>query len=170
MLIATGRWDDAEHALETALETHARFVPEMSAPAIATLAELRVRQGRLAEAKQLLAGREENPSALRALALLRVAEERPRAAITLLERGLRACEGDDIRATQLLAPLVDACLACDERDKARAAVAEMARLSDASGIRVVVARGALAAARLALVDGRPGVRGRGRAPRARRLR
>ena len=153
VLIATGRWDDAEDALASAIETHSRFVAQMSDPAIATLAELRVRQGRLAEARELLAGREEHPSALRAVALVRLAEGRPRAAIALLERGLRSCEGDDIRATQLLAPLVDACLACADHDKARAAVAAMARLSEASGIRVVVARGALAAARLALADG-----------------
>ena len=54
VLVASGRWPEAEHALETALETHARFVPEMGAPTVASMAELRVRQGRLAEAEQLL--------------------------------------------------------------------------------------------------------------------
>jgi tetratricopeptide (TPR) repeat protein len=57
VLMATGRWPQAESALQTALETHARYVPQMSAPAIATLAELRVRQGRLLDAERLLAGR-----------------------------------------------------------------------------------------------------------------
>ena len=61
VLLATGRWPEAEEALESALATHARYVPEMGAPTVATLAELRVRQGRLPEAEQLLAGREEHP-------------------------------------------------------------------------------------------------------------
>ena len=56
VLMAAGRWPEAEHALESALATHERYVPEMGAPAIARMAELRVRQGRLAEAAQLLAG------------------------------------------------------------------------------------------------------------------
>ena len=56
VLVAAGRWPEAEHALETALATHERYVPEMGVPAIARMAELRVRQGRLAEAAQLLAG------------------------------------------------------------------------------------------------------------------
>ena len=88
VLLATGRWPEAERALESALATHARYVPEMGAPTVATMAELRVRQGRLPEAEQLLAGREEHPSSLRALALLRIAEDQPQVAAALLERGL----------------------------------------------------------------------------------
>ena len=61
VLLATGRWPEAEHALESALATHARYVPAMGAPTVAAMAELRVRQGRLPEAEQLLAGREEHP-------------------------------------------------------------------------------------------------------------
>ena len=48
VLLATGRWPEAERALETALAVHARYVPEMGAPTVAAMAELRVRQGRLA--------------------------------------------------------------------------------------------------------------------------
>ncbi len=93
VLVARGRWPEAEHALEAALETHARFVPEMGAPTVASMAELRVRQGRLAEAEQLLAGREEHPSSLCALAHLRIADGRPQVAAALLERALGAAEG-----------------------------------------------------------------------------
>ena len=119
VLLATGRWPEAERALESALARHARYVPAMGAPTVATLAELRVRQGRLAEAEQLLAGREEHPSSLRALALLRIAEGRPQTAAALLERGLAGAEGDAMRATQLLAPLVDARLACGDLGRRR---------------------------------------------------
>jgi tetratricopeptide (TPR) repeat protein len=153
VLLATGHWPEAERALETALATHARWVPEMGAPTVASLAELRVRQGRLAEAERLLAGREEHPSSLRALALLRTAEGRPQTAAALLERGLRATAGDAIRATQQLAVLVDASLASDDLDRARSAGAELRELARTSGMRLVRARSELAAARIARADG-----------------
>src|SRR5918997_447440 len=86
MLVATGRWPEAEQALQSALAVHARYIPEMDAPTVATLAALRVRQGRLTEAARLLAGREEQPESLRALALLRIAEGRAEVAAALLER------------------------------------------------------------------------------------
>lgn len=68
--------------MQAALDTHARYVPEMSRPAIATLAELRVRQGRLLDAERLLAGGLEQPVRLRPMALLRLAEGRPGEAVT----------------------------------------------------------------------------------------
>ena len=74
VLVARGRWPEAERALQSALETHARYIPELGAPTVAAMAELRIRQGRLTEAEQLLAGREEHPSSLRALAQLRIAD------------------------------------------------------------------------------------------------
>ena len=77
VLVARGRWPEAEHALEEALDAHARYIPEMGAPTVASMAELRVRQGRLADAEQLLAGREEHPASLGALAQLRIADGRP---------------------------------------------------------------------------------------------
>ena len=150
VLFATGHWVEAERALEASLATHARFVPEMGAPAVAALAELRVRQGRLSEAERLLAGREENPSSLRALALLRIAEDRPVAAVALLERGLlHHGMGAVMGTTQLLAALVDARLACADLAGAQATLADLVELATTSGIRLVTARADLAAARVA---------------------
>ena len=127
VLMAAGRWPEAEHALETALATHARYVPALSEPTLARMGELRVRQGRLAEAAQLLAGVPEQPSSLRALALLRLAEERPQAAAALLERGLRGTEGSAVHAALLLAPLADARLACADVAGAREAAGRAGR-------------------------------------------
>ncbi len=156
VLMATGRWPEAEQALESALETHRRYVPQMGEATAATMAELRVRQGRLAEAVQLLDGREESLTALRALALLRIAEDRPQVAAALLARGLESAGGNTMRATQLLAPLVDARLACGDVEGARDAARQLAALADESGIRLVAARAELAAARVALAAGRVG--------------
>ena len=150
VLVATGRWPEAERALASALETHARYVPEMGAPTVASMAELRVHQGRLAEAEQLLTGRQEHPASLCALAHLRIADGRPQLAAALLERALGAAEGDAIRTTQLLAPLVDARLACGDLEGARISAEQLAELAAASQIRVVEARAHLAAAHVRL--------------------
>ena len=170
VLLARGRWPEAEHALETALETHARFIPEMGAPTVASMAELRVRQGRLAEAEQLLAGREEHPSSLCALAHLRIADGRPQVAAALLERALGAAEGDAMRTTQLLAPLVEARLACGDPEGAKAPRPPSSPTSrQSSGIRVVEARAELAAAHVSLAAGAPDEAAEPRAPGARRV-
>ena len=121
VLLAKGRWAEAEGALQSALDAHARYVPELGAPTVAALAELRVRQGRLQEAEQFLVGREEHPESLRALAHLRIAQGRPHVAAALLERGLLAAEGDAPQTAQLLALLVDARLAGEEQGAAAAA-------------------------------------------------
>ena len=154
LLVATGRWAEAERALQGALGAHARHAPAMGAPAIAALAELRVRQGRLPEAEQLLAGRELHPSSLRALAHLRIAEGRPRVAAALLQRGLAVAGDDVMQATGLLAPLVDARLACDDIAGADEAATALGALARSSGNALVAARADLAAARVALATGR----------------
>ena len=154
VLVARGRWPEAERALESALETHARYVPAMGVAALSTMAELRIRQGRPAEAELLLAGREENPSSLRALARLRIADGRPEVAAALLERGLTTVEGDAIGATQLLALLVDARLAGGDADAAAEAATRLAEVARQSGIRLAEARSELAGARVHLAMGR----------------
>ncbi len=153
VLIATGHWSEAEEALESALATHARAIPELSVPALASLAELRIHQGRLREAEQLLSGREEHPSSLRALALLQIAEGRPHVAVSLLGRGLSETEGHAVRTTQLLAALVDAALAAGDLGAAEAATESLHRIAGESGMRLGSARADLAAARLALATG-----------------
>ena len=153
VLLAKGRWDEAETALLAALDAHARHVPELGAPTVAALAELRVRQGRLQEAEQLLVGREEHPESLRVLAHLRIAQGRPQVAASLLERGLLAAEGDVLQTAQLLALLVDARLAGGEQASADAAALALDQLAQSSGIALVAARADLATARVALARG-----------------
>ena len=154
VLLAKGRWPEAERELTCALAAHERAVPAMGAPTVAAMAELRVRQGRLAEAEQLLAGREVHPASLRALALLRIAAGQPQVAAMLLERGLAAAGDDAMRVTQLLAPLVDARLARGDSTGAEAAATALDELARSSQIALVGARADLAAARVALDAGR----------------
>lgn len=153
VLLARGHWTEAEVALTAALETAGRYIPELGAPAVASLAELRVAQGRLDEAERLLAGREETPAALRSLALLRIADGRPAVAVALLTRGLRSVGGDVMRAAQMLAALVDAHLAVGDVDRAAEASLELVALASSTGIHLVRARSALAGARVGLASG-----------------
>ena len=74
-------------------------------------------------------------------------------AATLLERGLRGTEGNAVRAAQMLAPLVDARLACRDVAGAREAADQLATFADASGIRLIGGRANLAVARVAIAAG-----------------
>ena len=71
-------------------------------------------------------------------------------AAALLERGLRGTEGNAVRAAQILAPLVDARLACGDVVGAREAAEQLAAFAHASGIRLIGGRADLAAARVAI--------------------
>jgi ATP/maltotriose-dependent transcriptional regulator MalT len=154
VLLAAGRWPEAEDALETAMATHERYVPALGVPTMARMAELRVRQGRLAEARQLLEGLAQKPASLRALALLRLAEDRPQVAAALLERGLRETGEHTVSTAQLLASLVDARLACGDVAGAAEAADQLRGFAHDSGIRLIAARAELAAARVASAAGR----------------
>ena len=61
-----------------------------------------------------------------------------------------------MRAAQLLAPLVDARLACGDVAGAREAADQLAAFAEASGIRLIGARADLAAARVAIAAGDAG--------------
>ena len=156
VLLANGRWDDAERALQSALDVHARYVPQLAAPTVAAMAELRVRQGRLPEAEQLLVGREEHPESLRALAHLRLAQGQPQVAEALLERGLLAAEDDAVQTGQLFALLVDAQLARGDADSADRTARLLAELAERSANAVAAARAQLATARVQLETGLTG--------------
>ena len=152
VLVAAGRWRDAESALTEALHL-AEKNPGAFGTTAATLAHLRVLQGRLAEAARLLAGRDEQPAALLALAELRLAEGEPRVAAALLERGL-ANEGvAAVVAERLRTPLVDAYIATGRNDDAAATAGAMREFATATGGQMVTGWAELASSRVAFATG-----------------
>ena len=157
VLVASGRWQDAETALGDALDAHSRHYPGggAGAAAEAALALLRIRQGRLAEARALLAERGENPTSLLALAELRRAEGEAGVAVALLERGLANCGGDVLLSSRLLSSLVGAQLEANSNAQAREAAGTLVAIAEGSGRTLVRARAGLASARLELADGHP---------------
>ena len=56
ILVVAGRWDEAERELEESLRLYDVSYRALRSAALARLAELRVRQGRLSECRELLAG------------------------------------------------------------------------------------------------------------------
>jgi DNA-binding CsgD family transcriptional regulator len=150
---ASGRIDEAERELVAALRdlTEAGQRGRCAHPA-ARLAEIRVLQGRLSEAEQLLAGFEAEPEALQALVALRLARSEGSAAAALLERRLREV-GDTLLAAPLLARLVQAKLAAGDRAAARSAAQRAARIAARTASDRVRATAALARGLVAAADG-----------------
>lgn len=141
---ASGRIDEAERELVAALRelTEAGQRGRCAHPA-ARLAEIRVLQGRLSEAEQLLTGFEAEPEALPALVALRLARNEGAAAAALLERRLREV-GETVLAAPLLAQLVQAELAVGDRTAAQSAAQRLTRIAETTTTDRVRATAALA--------------------------
>jgi DNA-binding CsgD family transcriptional regulator len=88
VLTAQGAWKEAERELTEALRVGEAAEPAMRAEAFIRLAELRIAQGRVDEAAQLLVGLEDHPVAVPALAGTHLARGQVDAARTLLARRL----------------------------------------------------------------------------------
>jgi DNA-binding CsgD family transcriptional regulator len=88
ILIAAGRWREAEHELETSLRLYAGSYANLSSGAVVRLAGLRVLQGRVDEAESLLAGHDHDAYAVRPLARLHLARGEADVAAALLRRHL----------------------------------------------------------------------------------
>ena len=154
VLFATGHWLEAEQALDASLVTLEGCLPELAEPSVTSLAELRVGQDRLDEAEALLADREESSSALRVLALLRLAQHRAEAAVVLLDRALRQATGGVVGRARVLLTLVEARVELADLPGARAAAEELTDLARTSGIGVATSQAELAHGRIARAEGR----------------
>ena len=129
ILTAAGRWAEAEAEFEIATDI---FPPEhrrIRANILCRLADLRVRQGRLEEATQLLRGFEDNEDAVRPLVKLHLARGETALAQDLLERALAGEAQPDQVEGPLLALLVDVHLALGAADDARATSERLSELA-----------------------------------------
>jgi DNA-binding CsgD family transcriptional regulator len=146
----TGRMDEAEHELLAAIQelTEAGQRSRCAHPA-AKLASIRVLQGRLEEADDLLAGLDGAPEAVGASAELRLARGEPAAAAAVLERRVSELGWSNLVAVPLLALLVQARLALENyagADQAAGAIAAMAVGRGRSEATGQLARGRVATA------------------------
>jgi len=156
ILIALGRWPEAETELMDALRGFERGYRGDGVFPLVRLADLRVRQGRYEEAERLLEGVEWHPTARRAAATIALA----RGDLGLAEELARLCfEGGDPTdpaCAPLLGLLIEIQLARGERDAAGATLERLEGLADGSPTALVRAFAELAAGRMRAADGGEG--------------
>jgi DNA-binding NarL/FixJ family response regulator len=115
VLTARGRWDDAERALKAALRVTGTATPSLHAKGLIQLADLRIRQGRLEEATELVAQLDQSSAAgaegATTTAALWLARGQAVAAQTHLRQLLPSLEGHPTQLAIALDLLVDAHLA-----------------------------------------------------------
>lgn len=145
---ASGDWAEAEQQLRAAMDmlnetdNHARCVSPT-----AKLAELLILQGRLEEAEVVVAEYQGEASML-AEARLAMAQGRPAAAQTLLERLHRRQGGDSLLTAHVMAMLVDAHLAVQDEKAADDMARRLTEVAEQSGNRRASGWAALAQARV----------------------
>jgi DNA-binding NarL/FixJ family response regulator len=152
VLMAKGHWDAAERELTAGLRLTDGACPGLHARAVTRLAALRIRQGRLEDADQLLAGVGARGAA--------EAEEALSVAALLLARGdaMAAARSLEYRLEQIgrhrrllasgLDLLVDAELANGDLDRARTTAARLTEVASAAGAVRLTALAAAAEGRV----------------------
>jgi DNA-binding NarL/FixJ family response regulator len=162
ILTAAGRWAEAEAQLVESARQFDYGMPR--GPALVRLAELRLRQGRLEEADQLLQGLDTDPDATRTLAALHLARGESALARDLLERS--AAASDDVPRVgamttigPLLALLVDVCLDEGDLEGAERAAGRLGRIAEAQRSPYLAAAAALARGRVCVASGQGDARG-----------
>lgn len=144
LLMELGRWGEAETLLEKAIVAFESSlgIPSWH-PAIA-LADLRIRQGRLAEAEVLLIGKDQSIQALLPTARLHLARGDLELARAAASRGARALCGDRLRAAELLTTMVHIELARGDVDAARTIAEDLTARLDGIAVVPLIVRAALA--------------------------
>jgi DNA-binding CsgD family transcriptional regulator len=153
ILVALGRWDEAEAELSDAIETFDRGYRGDRTFPLVRLARLRVLQGRYEEAERLLEGVEWHPVARRAAATIALA----RGDLGLAEEMAQLCfEGSDpadLRCGPLLELLLEIQLARQELAAARDTLARLETLASGASDELVRAFADLGAGRVLAAEG-----------------
>lgn len=121
---------EAEALLTRAIEDFETGMKMPSWHPVIALAELRILQGRLADAEMLLLGKDGHVQALLPAARLHVARGDHELARATAARGLRAIGQDRLRAVELVTVLVDAALGCGDLGAATAACDDLVARAD----------------------------------------
>jgi DNA-binding NarL/FixJ family response regulator len=153
ILIAIGRWAEAEEELLAAIRVFERGYRAQRVFPLVRLAELRVRQGRFEVAERLLEGAEWHPRARLSLATIALA----RGDLALAEDLVRLClEGQassDPAGMALLELLIEIALARGDVDAATEALDRLTSLAAMCGDERGRASAELAAGRVGAADG-----------------
>jgi DNA-binding CsgD family transcriptional regulator len=156
ILVALGRWDEAETELRYAIETFERGYRGDGAFPLVRLAGLRVRQGRYEEAERLLEGVEWHPAARRASAVIALARGDLGLAEELAQLCFEGSDPADLACAPLLELLVEIQLARGEAEEAQATLARLEQLASGAGGELVRAFAGLGAGRVCAAGGDEG--------------
>ena len=126
VLLFSGQWTLAEAELIAALSVGRLVEPELCAEALALLGHLRVIQGRVSEAEQLIAGYEQHAVVVPVLAAIRAVQGQQEVAEWLVRRRLDCLTANPLAAAELRGLLVEIEL---ERGKSQEALADAEALS-----------------------------------------
>jgi DNA-binding CsgD family transcriptional regulator len=158
VMTAAGRWPEAEAALTDAIRIWALGWRTLKSGALARLADLRIQQGRLEEAEQLLTGLSVNEECARPLAMLLLAQGQVERSREILERTLARIDPISTSAVPLLALLVDVHLAAGAIEDAKQAMASLEKSATHQDVPYLIAVRAFARGRLAAASGDPAAR------------
>jgi DNA-binding CsgD family transcriptional regulator len=153
VLVAKGRWEQAEDQLRAALEMSEDAGPGPRVEALGQLADLRLRQGRLEEAEALLALVDDSSGVALPAAAVRLARGEAGVAAKLLERRARALGDNHIEVVPILALLVEALLADGDLQAATEAESRLHAAAKTQDRGPAAALAVLASAHLAVVTG-----------------
>ena len=154
MFLASGEWDQAEGMLNEGLASlEAAGHRSRCVHPAAKLAELRLTQGRLEEAEQLLAGFEDLPEAAHGIARLQLLRGESALAAATIHRRLNRIGGDNVLSAPFLAMLVDVQLSQGDRDGATASAERLDAVARRSGLPRIEAAAAHVKGRVALESG-----------------
>ena len=153
LLCHLGRWHEAERVLMHAFEGIERVMPGSAWHPPIALADLRIMQGRLAEAEALLLGRDGHMQALLPTARLHMARHDHALACATASRGLRLMGQDRVRAAALLGVLVQAELGRGDVTRAAEFSAELDASTEGLGLAVLSGEAARLRARVQAARG-----------------
>ncbi len=128
ILAVAGRWSEAEHELMSSARLYEGGYRGLRSGAMVRLADLWIRQGRLEEAAQLLAGHEDDPYAVRPLARLHLARGEVELATTALRRHL-AQHRDGLLQAPVLALLAEVEVAAGHLGDARSTCVRLSEVA-----------------------------------------
>jgi DNA-binding CsgD family transcriptional regulator/uncharacterized protein HemY len=149
VLVETGQWQRSEAELETALRESQDSQPAVRGLALATLAALRLAQGRVEEAERLVAGFEDQGPAAPVAAAVHLAKANPALAAATVGRRLEVVGEESLESAVLVELLGEAEIALGRPETAEARGGRLAELGAQLGCETIRARGERLAGRAA---------------------
>lgn len=155
VLAGMGRWPEAEYELSRAIVASREAEPVLWEAATVAFARLRIAQGRIDEAADLLGGMEGAGAAALPLSAIALERGEPEAAAVLARRRLRAA-GDDLIARAEAVEMIGECeTALGTTGSALRRARELRRAGLGAGCDLVVARAERTIGRALCAAGRP---------------